>query len=100
MTKTKYILSISLVVMVLFSYAQKVDTTLNISGVEVVGEQSISADRIIINDNNRSKEDVGKILKESPNINIIKRGNYATDPVIRVVQSRSITTPPVMVLCN
>ncbi len=83
MTKTKYILSISLVVMVLFSYAQKVDTTLNISGVEVVGEQSVSADRIIINDNNRSKEDVGKILKESPNINIIKRGNYATDPVIR-----------------
>lgn len=70
-------------VMTLFSYAQKVDTTLNISGVEVVAEKSLSVDKIIINDNERSSEDAGQVLKKTPNINIIKRGNYATDPVIR-----------------
>lgn len=70
-------------VMTLFSYAQKVDTTLNISGVEVVAEKSLSVDKISINDNERSSEDAGQVLKKTPNINIIKRGNYATDPVIR-----------------
>lgn len=66
------------------SYAQKIDTTLQISGVEVYGKAlNKENETIIVNDLNRNQEDAGKILTESPNISLIKRGNYASDPVIR-----------------
>lgn len=83
MNKIKYILGISIVLLGMISYAQEVDTTLNISGVEVFGNSLETDEEIKITENNRSKEDVGKIIKQNPNINLIKRGNYATDPVIR-----------------
>lgn len=82
MTKNK-IIFVALLFSSIFSRAQKIDTTLQIGGVEIIAEKKMSDETITITDNNRSKEDVGKILKQSPNINIIKRGNYATDPVIR-----------------
>jgi len=83
MTKNKFIFVALLLFFSMFSRAQKIDTTINISGYEIVAEKTLTDETIIINDNNKSKEDVGKILKQNPNINIIKRGNYATDPVIR-----------------
>jgi len=87
MRKIKLIFGISLLIISLNIWAQEVDTTLNISGVEVFGNHTENFQKIKITDNNRSKEDVGKILKQSPNINLIKRGNFATDPVIRGFKS-------------
>jgi iron complex outermembrane receptor protein len=83
MTKNKFIFAVLLLFAGVFLYAQQADTTLTIGGVEVVAEKLLTDERIIIDDNNISKEDVGKILKLNPNINIIRRGNFASDPVIR-----------------
>lgn len=87
MTRTKILLFASFLLFYSFSYAQKIDTTLQIGGLEIIAEKALSDELITITDNNRSKEDVGKILKQIPNISIIKRGNYATDPVIRGFKS-------------
>lgn len=83
MKRNPLLLGISLLIFSLPAWAQEVDTTLNISGVEVIADRPVSKETIKITDNNRSHEDVGMVLKQNPNINIIRRGNYATDPVIR-----------------
>jgi iron complex outermembrane receptor protein len=63
--------------------AQTIDTIIQIQGVEVFGTTNESTEKVALDPNNRSQQDAGKLLMEVNNVGLIKKGNYAYDPVIR-----------------